>query len=144
MKPFLSARLLPTLTLAIAIFSMLGLNGCATTDYLFKQSKSSLPIEVTHQGRGKILSFRAYETPERLYVSGSAKKFPLSSVGHVDIQLVGSTGHVLTEKQDDIEPTAFRRGGARQFTDIYVASFPLSEARQAARIRIVYHTSKHS
>jgi len=72
------------------------------------------------------------------------KTFPiLKSTTHVDIQLIGPAGNVIAEKQDDIDRvhpgTSRSRGGHHS----YAASFPLSEAHQAARIRVIYHGDAH-
>lgn len=89
------------------------------------------------------MSFRAQESSDRLYVSGSATKHRLSSDAHVDIQLISAAGRVVAEKQDDINPMHPKPGGGRRFNDSYVASFPLSEARQASKIRVIYHSGSH-
>ncbi len=120
------------------------LTACTSLDTTFKQADSPLPIEVQHLGGGQVMSFRAHETSERLYVSGSARKHALNASGHVDIQLIGSAGNVIAEKQDDIDPIHPRPGGGKRYDDSYVASFPLSEARKATKIRVIYHTGSHS
>ena len=90
------------------------------------------------------MSFRAHETSDRLYVAGTARRHKLSNTAHVDIQLIGSSGDVIAEDQNDINPTHPRPGGGKRFTDSYVVSFPLSQARKAVKIRIIYHSSAHS
>jgi hypothetical protein len=52
------------------------LAGCSSPRSLFTQANSELPIEVQHSGRGHIMSFRAHETFDRLYVAGTAKRHP--------------------------------------------------------------------
>jgi hypothetical protein len=120
------------------------LTACSSTGSLFRTADSSLPIEVQHLGGGQIMSFRAHETSDRLYVAGSARKHKLSNSAHVDIQLIGPSGNVIAEDQDDINPTHSAPGGGKRFTDSYVVSFPLSQARQAVKIRVTYHSSSHS
>jgi len=112
-------------------------------DTLFKQANSPLPIEVQNSGGGQVLSYRAYETSNRLHVAGNARKYKLSNSAHVDIQLLDSSGSVIAKGQNDINPTHPAPGGGRRFTDSYVVSFPLSQAQQAAKIRITYHCSSH-
>jgi len=129
---------------ALVAVSITALTACASLDTLFKQSDSPLPIEVRHSGNGRIMSFRAFETPDRLYVSGSANKNHLSSIGHIDVQLIGANEQVISEKRDKIEAIRPRPGGGKLSTDSYVASFPLSEARQAVKIRVIYHSGSHS
>jgi len=89
------------------------------------------------------MSFRAQETSDQLYVSGTAKKHALGNAAHVDIKLLGAGGAVIAEKQDRINPTSLRPGGGKSYSDSYVARFPLSEARQATKILVVYHTGSH-
>ena len=118
--------------------------GCTSLDTWFKQADSPLPIEVQHRGHGKVLSFRAHETSERLYVSGTAKNYDASAITHLDVQLLGADGRVLVEKQDDLDGVPQPRITRNQSGSIsYVASFPLSEARQAVKIRVIYHSEKH-
>ena len=129
---------------ATIVIGMMSLAACTSLDTWFKLADSPLPIEVQHSGGGQVLSFRAHETSDRLYVAGSARKQKLSNSAHVDIHLIGPSGHVIAEDQDDINPTHPRRGGGQRFTDSYVVSFPLSQARQAVKIRVIYHSSSHS
>ena len=120
------------------------LSACPSLGSFFRQANSALPIEVQHSGSGQIMSFRAHETSDRLYVAGTAQRHPLIAQAHVDIQLIGSAGNVIAEKQDDINPLRPRPGGGKRYSDSYVASFPLNEARQAATIRVIYRNGVHS
>jgi hypothetical protein len=90
------------------------------------------------------MSFRAHETADRLYIAGTAKRYPSIPWAHIDIQLIGPAGNVIAEKQDDINPLHPPPGGGKRYNDSYVASFPLSEARQAAKIRVIYRSRAHS
>jgi len=125
------------------VIGMMSLSACSSLDTWFKQADSPLPIEVQHSGGGEIMSFRAHETSDRLYVAGSARRHKLSNSAHVDIQLIGPSGNVIAEDQNDINPMHPRPGGGKRFTDSYVVSFPLSQARQAVKIRVTYHSSSH-
>jgi hypothetical protein len=116
---------------------------CKSSGSFFKQADSPLPIEVVHAGSGQIMSFRAHETSDRLYVAGIAKPFYLKSTTHVDIQLIGPAGNVIAEKQDDIDRMHPRTSRSRGGRHSYAASFPLSEAHQAAKIRVIYHGDAH-
>jgi len=136
-----SNRLSQFLTATIAVMP---LTACSSLDTWFKQANSPLPIEVQHSGSGQIMSSRAHETSGRMYVAGSARKHPLSNTAHVDVQLIGSSGNVIAEDQNDINPMHPRPGGGKRFTDSYVVSFPLSEAREAVKIRVIYHGGAHS
>jgi len=118
------------------------LSACASTSWL-KQADSPLPIEVQHSSNGQVMSFRAHETSERLYVAGTAKKHHLGPNAHVDIQLIGAAGEVIAQDQDGINPMHPRPGGGKRFTDSYVVSFPLSEARKAVKIRVIYDSGAH-
>lgn len=129
---------------AASIFLVVTLTACASWDTWFKQGDSPLPIEVQHLGGGQILSFRAHETSVRLYVTGSARKHPLQTGGHVDIQLIGTASNIIAEKKDDINPVRFRPDGSNRYTDSYVVSFPLAEARKATKIRVIYHSGSHA
>jgi hypothetical protein len=131
------------LKITVTLMGMMAVSICASAGSFFKQADSPLPIEVVHSGSGQIMSFHAHETSHRLYVAGIAKPVYLKSAAHVDVQLIGPAGKIIAEKQDDIDPmhpcTAQSRGGHYS----YVASFPLSEVRNAAGIRVIYHGDAH-
>jgi hypothetical protein len=137
-------RLKGLLKITVALTAMMAVSGCASLNSFFKQANSSLPMEVVHAGSGRIVSFHAYETSDRLYVAGSAKPFYLKSTTHVDVQLIGPSGNVIAEERDDIDPAHPRTARSRSGHHSYVASFPLSEARNAAKIRVIYHGDAHS
>lgn len=142
--PSLSKKIPNSLQIGFAVLVIASLSACASNSWT-KQADSGLPIEAIHSGSGAIVSFRAHETSDRLYVAGSAKPHQLMRPTHVDIQLVGSDGRVLAEKTDDLDsPMHPRTARGRNGSQSYVASFPLSEARQAAKIRVIYHGSAHS
>jgi hypothetical protein len=131
------------LKIIVTLMAMAALSACASPGF-FKQADSPLPIEVLHTGSGQIMSFRAHETSDRLYVAGIARPFYLKSTTHVDVQLIGPAGNVVAEKQDDIDRVHPRTERSRGGHYSYVASFPLSEGRHAARIRVIYHGDAHS
>jgi hypothetical protein len=139
-----SSRLSSLFKLTFVAGIIVALPACASSDTWFKQADSPLPIEVQHSGSGQVMSFRAHETSDRLYVAGTARKHRLSPTAHVDIQLIGSSGHVIAEDQNDINPLHSAPGGGKRFTDSYVVSFPLSDARKAVKIRVIYHGGAHS
>lgn len=120
------------------------LAACASSGGWLKQKNSALPLEAAPANSGEVVSFRAFETDERLYVAGSAKPFRFRTGTHVDVQLLDRQGQVIAERRDDIVPahprTAHGRGGRYS----YVASFPLDVARNAAKVRIVCHAEHHS
>jgi hypothetical protein len=119
------------------------LSACASLDSYFRQADSSLPIEAIHSGVGQVMSFRAFETSDRLYVAGAVKGRFINPSTHVDVQLIDGSGRVVAEKQDDIDLAHPRTAHGRHGRHSYVASFPLSEARQAAKIRVTYHNESH-
>ena len=122
-----------------AVLAVTALTACAS----LKPPGSPLPVEVRQSGSGQIMSFRAHESSDRLYVVGIARKHRLSNAAHVDIQLIGSSGAILAEDQNDINPAHPAHGGGKLFRDSYVVSFPLRTARQAVKIRVIYHRSPH-
>ncbi len=101
-------------------------------------------VEVLQAGGGKVAAVHAYESSNRLYVSGSAGTSPLSVGGHMDIQLVDANGQVVAERRDTIRSSRPRPGGGKLSSDSFVVSFPLAEARQAVKVRVIYHGGSHS
>ena len=75
---FFSNKISGFLAITVVI-GMMSLSACSSLDTWFKQADSPLPIEVQHSGGGEILSFRAHETSDRLYVAGSARRHKLSN-----------------------------------------------------------------
>jgi hypothetical protein len=103
-----------------------------------------LSIEKIDSDSGTILSFRVHETSDRLYVAGRAKTHQLRRPMHVDIELIGRDGRVVAQRTDPLDSSYHPRvSSGRHGYQSYIASFPLSEARQAARIRVVYHENNH-
>lgn len=89
---------------------------------------------------------RAFESSDRLYVSGHIQKSfgrHIPYAAHVDVQLIDNAGRVIGEKQDDIDPQHPKSGGSSSGQIGYVASFPVSEARKAAKIVVRYHLDGH-
>jgi len=126
------------------------LASCASVGSFFKQADSPLPIETIDSTGGEIASTRAFETEDRLFVSGSMKKAmgrQIPPAAHVDVRLVDRSGRVVAQKQDDIDPGHPRLSSGRTGRYSYVVSFPLSEARQASKIVVQYdqsHKKGHS
>jgi hypothetical protein len=126
----------------------LTLTACAVTGNLPRTADSPLPIKTMQAPGGAIANARAFETSDRLYVSGSmhrGSKHGSSLGSHVDIQLLGPNGRLLAEEQDEIDSAAnsrTERGGGRRPT--FVASFPLDLARQAECIQVGYHPTRHA
>jgi hypothetical protein len=121
---------------ALALSVSAAVAGCFWT----RQSEAALPIETVVSRSGQVMSFRAHETSNRLYVNGQAKSPPLTRPMHIDVQLIGADGQVIAEKSDDLDaPRHPRVSSGRHGRQPYVASFPLSEARRAVKIRVLYH-----
>jgi hypothetical protein len=131
----------PKIALTLALLA--ALQACVSPSSFLRQANSSLPLEVIHGGSGQIMSFRTHETSDRLYITGTATSPFLKSTTHVDVQLIGPGGDVIAEKQDNIGPVHTRAGWSRSGRHSYVASFLLSDAHQAARIRVIYHGGAH-
>lgn len=142
-SPLFIQKLSRALQIGLAATALTFLAACASSSWT-KQADSALPIEVIHSGSGSIMSFRAHETSDRLYVAGSATAHQLVQPTHVDIQLLDAGGRVLAEQTDDLDLSQHPvTAGGRNGRQPYVASFPLSEARLAAKIRVIYHGSAH-
>lgn len=136
-------KLSDSLRIGLGVIAIASLSACASQSWT-RQADSALPIEAIHSGSGAIMSFRAHETSDRLYVAGSAKPHQLMRPKHIDIQLVASDGRIIAEKTDDLDSSRHpRTAGGQSGRQSYVASFPLSEARQAAKIRVIYHGNAH-
>jgi len=129
---------------AISLIITLLLSGCSSLEHWTRNSASSLPYEIRHEGSGQILSCRAFESADRLYISGRTKEFPPSFAGHVDIQLIGHGGQKLAERSHRVQPANPAAGGGRRYLGNYIASFPLAEAKEAAFIRVAFHSGNHS
>jgi hypothetical protein len=136
-------KILHPLKIGIAVTTLASLPACASSSWI-KQAHSGLPIEAVHSGSGTIISFRAHETSDRLFVAGRAKPHQLVRPMHVDIQLIDANGRVIAEGTDDLDtPRHPQISSSRRGHQSYVASFPLSDARQAVKIRVVYHGDYH-
>jgi hypothetical protein len=77
----------PKIALTLALLA--ALQACVSPSSFLRQANSSLPLEVIHGGSGQIMSFRAHETSDRLYITGTATSPFLKSTTHVDVQLIG-------------------------------------------------------
>ena len=125
-------------TLFLPAAAALVLSACSSIP---SRQASSLPIHA-----GKVFA-RASETGSTLYVSGSV---PLPTgraihhAAHVDIQLVSASGKILAERRDSVDASHPRLSRARSGRSSFVASFPMSEARAAAKIRVIYHGAGHA
>jgi hypothetical protein len=132
--------------LLVPVIALAAVSACASFKSFFKQADSPLSIETIHAPSGQIASVRAFESSDKLYVAGSMRRafgYAIHYAAHVDIQLIGQEGQIIAEKQDDIDAVSPReeRGRSRHYS--YVASFPLTEARHAAKIRVSYHAATH-
>lgn len=132
---------------ACLLTALTAVTGCASASSFWKITASSLPVEAINSTGGGVASTHAYESSDRLYVSGHLQKSfgrHIPYAAHVDVQLIDNMGRVLAEKQDDIDPSHPKVGGSRSGLSSYVASFPISKARQAARIVVRYDLVGHN
>jgi hypothetical protein len=117
---------------------------CSTLEKHTKQADSSLPIEVMHSSTGRVMSFRPFETSEKLLGAGSAKGHFASPAAHVGVQLIDASGQIVAEQQDDIARSSRATARGRLGVQSCAARFSLSEARQATRIRVISHSESHT
>lgn len=116
------------------------LSACATR---FRHANSTLPIEIVPTDSSRIVTTRAHETSDRVYVAGSARPDRFGQT-HVDVQLIGSDGQVVAEDCHELDAIVHpRTARARSGNQNYVTSFPLNEARQAVKIRVFAHQGEH-
>ena len=144
MKFFLTVQsIIRPLKTSVAVSGLAFLTACASSSSM-RQADFGLPIEKVNSPSGAIMSFRTHETADRLYVAGRGKPHQLSRPMHVDVQLISADGRVVAQETDDlVTPKHPLTSSFRHAHQSYVASFPLSEARRAVKIRVVYHESAH-
>jgi hypothetical protein len=137
-------NILKSLKIALSLSALTFLPACVSSSWI-RQADSSVPVEAVHSGSGTVMSFRAHTTGDRLYVAGRAKPHQLRRPMRVDVQLIGADGRVVAQKSDELDtPKHLRLSSGRHGHNTYVASFPLSQARRAVKIRVVYHEFDHS
>lgn len=132
--------------LACTLIALVMVTACASIGSFFRTTDSVLPVETIDSSGGEVSGTHAYESSDRLYVSGSIQKSfgrHIPYAAHVDVQLIDTAGRIISEKQDDIDPPHPRTVGSRSGRISYVASFPSSEARKATKIVVRYHLDGH-
>lgn len=147
MKTFHLTRTLQFTKIGCALITLAALTACAALNSFFKTVDSTLPIETLDSTGGEVSSARAFESADRLFVWGHIRKSfgrHIPYAAHVDVQLVDTIGRMIAEKQEDINPTRSKLSGGISGRISYVASFPLSDARQAAKITVRYHLDGHT
>jgi hypothetical protein len=116
----------------------------ASAGTVFPHKSSALVIESQGSTASEFKSFRAVESKDKLYVTGSIRKRPGNTLlSHVDVQLLDARGRLIAEAREPISYRHPRTGNGKIGRSPFVASFPLAEARQAARIIVRYHPSSH-
>ncbi|GAT31796.1 hypothetical protein TSACC_2190 [Terrimicrobium sacchariphilum] len=116
----------------------------ASAGTVFPHTSSALVIESQGSTASEFKSFRAVESKDKLYVTGSIRKRPGNTLlSHVDVQLLDARGRLIAEAREPISYRHPRTGNGKIGRSPFVASFPLAEARQAARIIVRYHPSSH-
>ena len=141
---FSKFRNLITSFAAVAMTAATATHVSASVGHWFKQAASTLPVESAVVGSGHLGSIRAHETADRLYVTGRARQPHATPHTHVDVQLLRANARVIAQGRDDIGAAQPKPGGGKRLHDSFAVSFPLSDAREADRIRVVYHTGNHS
>ena len=144
-RPF--PRFVPLAKTALALTVLATVAACTSVSDHQRTADTPIPIQTVNSAGGEVARVRAYESSDRLHVSGSiGKSFgrPHPYAAHVDVQLVDASGRVIAEKQDDIDPGHPLSAGTRSGKQGYAASFPLSDARKAAKIVVRYHLEGHS
>lgn len=122
------------------------LTACATGSGLFRQADSPLLIQTFDSPGSEIVHARAFETSDRLYVTGVLPdRTGLPAATHVDVQLVDANERVIVEKQSDLAtPNRHPQTAGHRFRHpAYVESFPLFQARQAEKIFVRFHRVSH-
>jgi len=136
----------PVSCFATAVCALAGLAACASESHFLHTKDFPLPVETIDSTGGLVSGTRAYESSDRVYVSGHMQKSfgkHIPCTAHVDVRLIDHGGKVIAEKSDDIDPST-QKSGTRSEHISYVASFPVSEARQAAKIVVRYHLNGHT
>jgi hypothetical protein len=111
-------------------FAVFGFTACASVSSFSRSADSLLPIETVDASSGRIVSARAFETSDKLYVAGEMQKlfgYNIPPAAHVDIQLINGDRGIIAEKQDSIREISPREQNARNRLYSYVASFPLGD-----------------
>ncbi|MFA7343086.1 MAG: hypothetical protein WC003_02165 [Terrimicrobiaceae bacterium] len=132
--------------IACSLTALVTVTACSSVGSLFRTTDSALPIETIGSTGGEVSGTHAYESSDRLYVSGSIRKSfgrHIPYAAHVDVQLIDDAGRVIAEKQDDIDPPHPRTAGGQSGRISYVASFSTSEAWKATKIVVRYHLGGH-
>lgn len=111
---------------------------------VFPRVSSPLVIESQGSTASELKGFRAVESKDKLYVTGSIRKRPGNTLlSHVDVQLVDAQGRVIAEVRERISYRHPNTGNGKIGRSPFAASFPLAEARQAAKIVVRYHSGSH-
>ncbi len=128
----------------IAISGAFAFANEASAATVFPHASSTLMIVGEGSTAGESRGFRAVESKDKLYVTGSIRKRPGHTLAsHVDVQLVDVHGRVIAEERNAISYRHPRTGNGHTGRSSFVASFPLADARRAAKIIVRYHSASH-
>lgn len=130
-----------------AAFVLATLSACSTFEGSQRVADSLLPIQIVDASGGVLSGVRAYETSNRLFVTGSVSRIlgqDIPASAHVDVQLVAADGKILAEERDAIDSSHPRLSRARNRRTPFVVSFPLTKVSAAVRIIVRYHRTFHS
>jgi len=135
----------PRIAMFVAIAGFLSLSaGSASAWPFFNRTASPLLIESRGPTVRESQGIRAWESKDRLYVTGSIKKRPGHTLlSHVDVQLVDAKGRVIAEERESISYRHPRTGTGKAGRATFTLGFPLEEARQASKIIVRYHSTSH-
>lgn len=126
----------------VGAFSLSANDASAWT--VFPRASSPLVIESQGSTVGELKGFRAVESKDKLYVTGSIRKRPGNTLlSHVDVLLVDGQGRVIAEVRERVSYRHPNTGNGKIGRSPFAASFPLAEARQAAKIVVRYHSGSH-
>jgi hypothetical protein len=120
----------------LGAIGLLALSACAAP------RTGSLPVQTVGGNAGSVSNVRIYERNDKLFVAGSAHPTPTSG-GHIDIQLIAADGRVVATNTESLKLGHPRGSRSRHGNASFATSFPLSDARQAASVRVTFHSSGH-
>ncbi len=109
-----------------------GLSACTSTPSPSSSpsaGRSALPLEIIPAGNGAPVHFETFETEKSLHVVAKPAR---ATEALVDTQLVSSSNKVLSVALANIDEAHSPRES--------IVQFPISKARQASKIRVVYYT----
>jgi hypothetical protein len=105
----------------------------------------ALPVQ-TDSGSQATLTAQTTSKHGKLFVSGTASSLQPGlrhAASHVEVDLVNARGQTIASVTDKIGKPGRHPRTTGQRKERFVASFPDAIARQAARVRVVFHNHGH-